>query len=135
VHGPPEGRRKGRVTLFLAKHFLGLPVDELEDIERNLGFVLSSKRACGYFLDNFGLSEMTFRTPEEAVVRLSAEIEENIRLYEPRVVLLKIGEVYDDGGRVKLVVRLRVRAHDEPIRLVIDPTSGNFHFETDEPAL
>jgi phage baseplate assembly protein W len=119
--------------MFLSKHFLGAPVDELEDIERNLGFVLSSKRACGYFLPNFGLSEMTFRTPEEAVLRVSAEIEENIRLYEPRVVLVKISEIYDDDGHVKLVVRLRLRAKNEALRLVIDPKSGSFSFESDEP--
>lgn len=118
--------------MFFSKHFLAAAVDELQDIERNLGFLLSSKRACGYFLENFGLGEMTFRTPEEAVVRLSAEIEENIRLYEPRVELIKIGEVYDDDGRVKLVVRLRVRTRDEALRLIIDPKDGKFEFETDE---
>lgn len=119
--------------MFLAKHFLGAGADELEDIQRNLGFVLSSKRGCGYFLTSFGLSEMTFRTPEEAVVRLSAEIEENIRLYEPRVALVKINEVYDDDGRVKLVIRLRLRSKDETLRLVVDAKNATFTFETDVP--
>jgi predicted component of type VI protein secretion system len=119
--------------MFLSKHFLGARVDDLEDIQRNLGFVLSSKRACGYFLTSFGLSEMTFRTPEEAVVRLSAEIEENIRLYEPRVALVKISEVYDDDGRVKLIIRLRLRSKDETLRLVVDAKSGTFTFEIEAP--
>ena len=113
--------------MFLYKHFMGTTVDEEEDIRRNLGFVLSTKRGCGYFLETFGLSDVAFRTPEEAVTLLTREIEENVRLYEPRVELVKVNEVYDDDGkRVRLVVLLRRRSSKEVLRLVVDLERGSF---------
>ncbi|HEX2734294.1 MAG TPA: GPW/gp25 family protein [Polyangiaceae bacterium] len=116
--------------MFLSKHFLGTAENEIEDIQRNLGFVLSTKRGCGYFLESFGLSEMTFRTPEEAVTQLTRELEENIRLFEPRVELTKIDEEYeDDGKRVRLVATLRQRGTREALRLVIDLEKKSFSFE------
>ncbi len=116
--------------MFLSKHFLGAPDDEMQDIRRNLGFVLSTKRGCGYFIERFGLSEMTFRTPEEAVTQLTAELEENIRLFEPRVVLVKIDEEYeDDGKRVRLVATLRRRTASDAVRLVFDLENKSFTFE------
>jgi phage baseplate assembly protein W len=116
--------------VFLSKHFLGIKPDEAEDIERNLGFVLSTKRGCGYFLPSFGLSEMTFRTPEEAVTKLTLELRENIELFEPRVELVKIDEVYDDDGRqVRLVAMLKPRSSSKLLRLVIDLEKKNFSFE------
>jgi phage baseplate assembly protein W len=116
--------------MFLSKHFLGAKVDELEDIQRNLGFVLSTKRGCGHFIDRFGLSEMTFRTPEEAITQLTAELEENIRRFEPRVTLVKVDEEYDDDGkRVRLVAILRRRDARDGMRLVFDLGNKSFSFE------
>jgi phage baseplate assembly protein W len=116
--------------MFLAKHFLGVKPDETEDIQRNLGFVLSAKRGCGYFVPSFGLSEMTFRTPEEAVTKLTEEIKQNISLFEPRVELVKVDEVYDDDGQqVRLVAVLRPRASDTVLRLVVDLQDKSFSFE------
>nr|PZN19149.1 MAG: hypothetical protein DIU78_21555 [Pseudomonadota bacterium] len=120
--------------MFLYKHFMGARPDEDEDIRRNLGFVLSTKRGCGYFLDSFGLSDMAFRTPEEAVTRLSQELEENIRLYEPRVRLVKINEVYDDDGRrVRLVAILARRASTQELELVIDLENRTFDLRPKGP--
>lgn len=116
--------------MFLARHFLGAPVDEEEDIQRNLGFVLSTKRGCGYFLPSFGLSEMTFRTPEEAVTKLTEELKENIALFEPRVELIKVNEVYDEAGQqVRLVAVLKPRSSNAKLRLVIDLEKKSFAFE------
>ncbi|HET9953270.1 MAG TPA: GPW/gp25 family protein [Polyangiaceae bacterium] len=113
--------------MFLSKHFLGLPPNEEEDIRRNLDNVLSTKRGAGYFLSNFGLSDVAFRTPEEAVTALSRELEENIRLFEPRVELLKINEVYDDDGRrVRLVAVLRRRGTGATLRLLVNLADGSF---------
>jgi len=108
--------------MFLYKHFVGgKKLSELDDVIRNLGHVLHSKRGTGYFLRNFGLSEVGFRTPEEMVTTLAAELRENIRLYEPRVELLVIDEDYDDeGGRSRLVVGLRLRGAKERLRIVVD---------------
>ena len=109
--------------MFLYKHFVSpeAPGTELEDISRNLSFVLKTKRGAGYFLKNFGLTDVGYRTPEEMVVGITAEIEENIRLFEPRVVLAGVDEEYSDsGGRTKLVVNLRRRDAKERIAIVVD---------------
>lgn len=121
--------------MFLYKHFVDpSATGEEEDILRNLGFVLSTKRGSGYFLPSFGLSDVTFRTPEEAVTQLTQEIEENVRLYEPRVELVKVHEVYDDDGRkVRLVVALRRRDTKKPLQLVVDIEKGTFEFQASTP--
>ncbi|HLV66101.1 MAG TPA: GPW/gp25 family protein [Polyangiaceae bacterium] len=120
--------------MFLYKHFMGEAPDEDEDIRRNLGFVLSTKRGCGYFLDSFGLSDVAFRTPEEAVTNLSRELEENIRLFEPRVHLVKINEVYDDEGRrVRLVAILSRRSSSQQLELVVDLETRSFDVRPKAP--
>jgi phage baseplate assembly protein W len=100
---------------------------ELDDVARNLAHVLGTRRGAGYFLKNFGLSDAGFRTPEESVTALTAELREAIRLYEPRVELVEIDEDYDDdGARACLVVALRLRAHGERLSLVVDLHSRSF---------
>lgn len=114
--------------MFLYKHFLGGgEVSEIDDVVRNLSNVLGTKRGTGYFLDNFGTSDIGFRTPEEMVVALTAEIRENVRLWEPRVEVIDVDEDWDDAGhRTKLVVRLRLRETSEPIHVVIDWPNRTF---------
>ena len=114
--------------MFLYKHFVGgSETSELEDIVRNLNFVLKTKRGCGYFLGSFGLSDAGYRTPEEMVTTLSAELTENIRLYEPRVELVDIDEEHDDDGhRVRLVVNLRMRSEKDKLRIVLDLKRNTF---------
>jgi phage baseplate assembly protein W len=115
--------------MFIAKHFLNIPPDESDDIRRNLKLILSTKRGTGYFLKNFGLSDVVFRTPEETVTVLTEELKENIRLFEPRVRLVKINEEYDDDGqRVTLVVLLERIDTRAPIRLSVDLKHGSFDF-------
>lgn len=117
--------------MFLYKHFVGgNKLGELDDVIRNLNNVLRSKRGTGYFLDHFGLSEVGFRTPEEMVTTLSAELRENIRLFEPRVELINIDEDYDDdGGRSRLVVKLRLRGAKERLRIVFDLQKNTLDIE------
>ncbi len=116
--------------MFLYKHFMGASDDEDADIRRNLEFVLSTKRGCGYFHDDFGLSDVSFRTPEEAVVTLSREIEENIRLYEPRVRLIRIKEVYDDEGKkVRLDVLLEKQSDRAKMRIAMNLASKRIAVE------
>lgn len=114
--------------MFLYKHFIGGDeTSELDDVIRNLGYVLRSRRGCGYFMPQFGLSDVGYRTPEELVTALRAEIAENVRLFEPRVQLLDVDEVYDDDGkRVRLVVNMRLREGSERLRLVVDLQRNSF---------
>ncbi|MFT3765634.1 MAG: hypothetical protein QM820_08980 [Minicystis sp.] len=112
--------------MFLYKHFVGGPdLSEMDDIIRNLGFVLSAKRGFGYFLQSFGLTETGFRTTEEMVTTMSREIEENIRLYEPRVELVDLDEEYVDE-RARLIVKLRVRDGRENLKLTVNLADRTF---------
>jgi phage baseplate assembly protein W len=116
--------------MFLRKHFLGRKtqtVTEIEDIVENLGNVLRTKRGSGYFLESFGLSDVGYRTPEEMITNLTAEIRENVRLYEPRVELVDVDDEYDDdGNRARLVIQLKLRSKDERLGLVIDLKGKKF---------
>lgn len=125
--------------MFLRKHFLGgASRGELGDVVDNLTNVLSSRRGVGHFLDNFGLSDAGFRTPEESFTAMTAELRETIRLYEPRVELIDVDEEYDDdGSRARLVVALRLRSHGERLRLVVDLSDRSFDLvdeSSEEPA-
>ena len=120
--------------MFLYKHFVhGPKTSELDDIVRNVNFVLNTKRGYGYFLENFGLSDIGFRTTEEMVTLMSREIEENLRLYEPRVEVGAIDEVYEEGKRPRLVVNLRLRGRAEKLELVVDLGSRSFDIHAVEP--
>lgn len=115
--------------MFLHKHFVpgGAATSEFDDIARNLGYILRTKRGCGYFLESYGLSDAGYRTPEEMIEGLGREIADNIRLFEPRVELVDFEEVYDEGGgRATLLVNLRMRASSEPLRLVVDLAKNAF---------
>lgn len=112
--------------MFLYKHFVGGPnVSEMDDIVRNLGLVLSTKRGCGYFLESFGLTDTGFRTTAEMVTTMTREIEENVRLYEQRVELVGIDERYSDG-RARLIVNLRVRDNQEKLTLTVNLADRTF---------
>lgn len=117
--------------MFLHTHFSGHPRgDLLDDVIRNLRHVLGTKRGHGYFLPSFGLTDVGHRTPEEMVVALTAEIAENIRLYEPRVELVDIDEQYEEEGRrVRLVVHVRLREAGERLRIAFHIPEGRFDIE------
>jgi predicted component of type VI protein secretion system len=120
--------------MFLYKHFVrGPKTSLLDDITRNINYVLNTKRGYGYFLESFGLSDIGFRTTEEMVTLISAEIKENLRLYEPRVEVKGVDEVYEEGKRPRLVVSLRLRGHDEKLELVVDMGARSFDIRRVEP--
>jgi predicted component of type VI protein secretion system len=109
---------------FLHRKFLKGQETPLEDVLRNLGYLLRAKRGAASFLPGFGLTETGFRTAEEMLTQLSEEIRENIRLYEPRVEVTEIEEDYDDeGGHPRLVVHCRLKGTQEPLSVVLDPRS------------
>lgn len=117
--------------MFLHKHFIAGQGDaeegELEDIVRNLNFVLKTKRGTGYFLPTFGLSDVGFRTPGEMITILTQEITENVRLYEPRVELVDVDEEHDDEGhRVHLIVNMKLRNASDLLQIVVDLKTNTF---------
>lgn len=107
---------------MLYRKFLGGEETLEQEVQRNLGYLLRAKRGAASFLPHFGLSETGFRTPEEMLTRLSEEIRENIRLYEPRVEVTEIEEDYEsEDGRPRLVVHCRLKATQQPLSLVFEP--------------
>ena len=112
---------------FLYRKFLGGTETPLEDILRNLGYLLHAKRGSGSFLHEFGLSETGFRTAEEMLLTLSEEIRENLEHFEPRVALVEIEEEYlDDDPRPKLVLHLELKDTQAKLSLVLDPKTRAF---------
>ena len=107
---------------FLYRKFLQQPETPLEDILRNVGYLLRAKRGAGSFLIRFGLTETGFRTAEEMLNTLSEEIRENLAHYEPRVEVTDIDEEYvDDDPRPRLVVHCRVKETQAKLSLLLDP--------------
>jgi phage baseplate assembly protein W len=114
--------------VFLRKHFLDrAELSPLEDIMQNLRWIFSTRRGSGYFLEDFGVSDVGFRTPAEMVVATSSEIRHNIRVYEPRVEVIDIDEDWDDvTNQPKLIVRLRLRDRKEKLSVVVDLAKRSF---------
>jgi phage baseplate assembly protein W len=111
--------------MFLRRKFLGeRRYTELEDIRSNLQNVLTSKRGSSYFLPTFGLTETGYRTPEEMLTQMTREIEENIRLYEPRLQVIEIDEQYADNGSVRLEVVCALKRTSERIKIVMVSNGG-----------
>lgn len=107
---------------FLYRKFLGGTETLIEDVARNLGYILTSKRGAAAFLPSFGLTSTGFRTSEEMVNTFREEVLENIRLYEPRVEVLRVEEEYDDDtGRPRLALTIRLKGTTDKQVLVLDP--------------
>lgn len=103
---------------FLYRAFQGGEESLLEDIVRNLGYVLSAKRGASDYLPYFGLSEPIHGSPEAAVEAFSKEVRSTIQRYEPRVTVLEIETMSE--GRPKLVVQLELKSTGEAMTLAID---------------
>lgn len=110
---------------FLERKFLGAAEGSVvNDVVRNIGYLLRAKRGAASFRPEFGLTETGFRTGEEMLVVMDREIRENLAAFEPRVEVVEISEEYEaDSQRPRLVVHCRLRGRAEAIRLTLDPRS------------
>lgn len=106
--------------MFLRRKFLGgTQRDELDAIRDNLHHVLSARRGTGFFLPTFGVTESGCRTPAETIERLSAEIRENLALYEPRLCVQEIQDHFNEDGSVRISVHCRVTSSDQRVQIVM----------------
>ena len=114
--------------MFLKRKFLGQEAsgDNVQDIVENLRSVLTTKRECGHFLPEFGLTETGYRTGEEMVVSLSQELRENIKRFEPRIKITEIDDDYDENGKVRLVVHCELIESGRKIAMALDPFNRSF---------
>lgn len=119
--------------MFLKRKFLGQSTarDNIEDIVENLRAVLTTKRGCGHFLPDFGLTETGYRTSEEMVVELSRELRENIKRFEPRVKITEIDDEYDDLGKVRLIVHCEIIQNGRRLAMALDPFNRTFEIAPD----
>lgn len=107
--------------MFLYKKFVNKDAGtELDDIRRNLGYLLRTKRGCGTFQEAFGINETGYRTPADMVENLSNEIRETVERYEPRIEIIEIDEEHESGGSVTLAVHCRVRSTDERLQIMLN---------------
>jgi phage baseplate assembly protein W len=108
---------------FLERKFLGAREDTLlDEVLKNVGYLLRAKRGAAWFRPEFGITETGFRTGEEMLLVLEKEIRENLAAFEPRVEVLEVSEEYEeDSQRPRLVVKCRLKGRDELLRLTLDP--------------
>jgi phage baseplate assembly protein W len=115
--------------MFLHRMFLReKPISTLDDVVRNVRYILDTKRGAGHFLSDFGLTETGYRTPEETIVALRAEITETLSRYERRLTIDEVEEVYDDDGRMHLHIICRLKT-GEAIVLTADPRERKVRVE------
>jgi predicted component of type VI protein secretion system len=106
---------------FIYRRLTGRTETELEDVIRNLRHVLGARRGAASILPDFGLSGLVPSTPEELYKWIDREVRQVILRYEPRVEIVEIEEDYDEDGRPRLRLHLRLRSSAEDLRLLLDP--------------
>lgn len=117
---------------FLHRKFEGGKESQLEDILRNLHYILHSKRDASPFLADFGLSEPVHSSAEEALLRFSEELSSSIARYEPRVEVVEVEEVHE-RDRPALAVQLRLRRTQELLALTVDPRGRTLRWRSPDP--
>lgn len=101
--------------MFLKNKLLGLqPVDEREDMVENVRRLLQTKRGCGSFLRDYGLSDVSHLSGEEVAAVLPEEIKRLIEKYEPRLRVREVEEAYNDQTHaLRLIVHCQASDSDE----------------------
>lgn len=92
-----------------------------EDIVQNINHILSTRRDLDEFRLGFGIDDSGYRTPEQALIQLSAQLRECLSRYEPRITIERLEEDYDDAGRLFLDARCRILVTGESLRVVLRP--------------
>lgn len=111
--------------MFLRRKFLNeVATSERAAIAADIAQVFATRRGSHGVLPYFGFTDTGYRTPAEMIAGLSAEIRQNIALYEPRLGVVEIEDQYLDDGRVQLCVHCRIRSTDERMQIVMD-SQGN----------
>ena len=105
--------------------------DELDDITQNLSSVLNTKRAFGSLGSELGIGNyLASQGARDSVAALSSEIENCVRLYEPRlqeIELKLVGKNSDMELQYELYGQNQGRRHKLLIRF--NTTYGNVQVE------
>ena len=117
--------------MFLYRNFMkqessGAPL--ITDSMRNLQWSFDTKRGCGYFIPEFGLTQGGFRTNADIIEAYTDEIKEIIDLFEPRLKFLELGDDYDpETGRIKLEIECKFADSGEPFTIRLDPQTNQLN--------
>ena len=115
--------------MFLQRHFVNVKISELDDIERNLDFVLRSKRGASHDFNAMGLPDIHFRTSEEAVNTLKVAVPDLIARLETRLEVVKVDDDFDENGRPFVTVNCVQRSTGAPFDIVIDGSTSIVQFK------
>ncbi|UOA10462.1 GPW/gp25 family protein [Methylobacter sp. S3L5C] len=104
---------------------------EIKSIIDNLNNVLGTKRDYGFFLQNFGLSDYRYLGNSDYIEKaLVTEITENIKLFEPRIVLNKIVPIKGDSFfHLAFSIDCIVRNKTHTIKLFLNPVLDRYQVE------
>jgi predicted component of type VI protein secretion system len=104
---------------------------EIKSIIDNLNNVLGTKRDYGFFLQNFGLSDYRYLGTSDYIGKaLIAEITENIKLFEPRVVLNSIVSIKDNNlFHLAFSIDCVVREKTHTLKLFLNPVLDRYQVE------
>jgi predicted component of type VI protein secretion system len=105
---------------------------ELRAVIDNLNRLLNTKKGFGSWLTTFGIGDYNmYRARDKIVTTLLSEIQENVRLFEPRARIDKIAEVPTESPfRIKFQMSGFLLETQRPIFVVVDSLKSTVTVES-----
>ncbi len=109
----------------LAGHKLEYIEYDIKSIVANINNILNCTRDYGSFLDNFGVSDYRYMSTQEDIAKaIIEEVDQNIALFEPRVVVNEITFVEEDKDlRLSFIINAVLRNNGQPLKLFLSPVA------------
>lgn len=97
--------------------------DEMVSIIDNLNNIFNTKRGYGFFLQDFGISDYHHLSYGNNINEMIiAELAENITRFEPRIELVKIEAIHEEGGgRQFFQIDCLVRSNAYSLKVFLEP--------------
>lgn len=118
--------------MFLRK-FQRRQTDEglLQAILDNLNNVLNTKKGFGSFVKELGIGDWNeYKSRDKIVETIIEEIKENVRRFEPRVILTEIEEVESGSpSRVRFEVKCKFAEGSKPIYIILNSSENRISVE------
>jgi predicted component of type VI protein secretion system len=117
----------------LVEHFYQRkrPDAKVQGIVEHLNHMLNTRKGFGSWLKDYGIGDYTVhKARNKALEKLIEEIQETVRIYDPRVSIDSIEEVESGSSfRVKLEVRCSFLEFEKPVSIVIDSLQNKVSVE------
>ena len=109
----------------LAGHKLEYIEYDIKSIVANINNILNCTRDYGSFLDNFGVSDYRYLSTQEDIAKaIIEEVDQNIALFEPRVVVNEITFIEEDKDlRLSFIINAVLRINGQPLKLFLAPVA------------